>query len=104
MGPAVQHVRMASGRAEDFHNENVASLRPVLASAVCETIYACNAFGAAVSANIAFPADLAPGYRFFTRSYHNEAILHAQRVYRRDASPWWSDTVPESASTPVSHP
>ncbi len=76
----------------DLFNENVASLRPVLASLVFDTIYACNAFADVVKTNIVFPKDLAPGYKFFTRSYHNEALLAAQLVYRREAGPWWTAT------------
>lgn len=81
---------MIEWRQEDRYNDRVLSLRPVLGHVICNTIYACNGFTDVVSRVITFPADLAPGYRYFMRSFHNAALLAVQEVHRRQASPWWA--------------
>ncbi len=81
---------MIEWKDEDRYNERVVSLRPVLGHVICNTIYACNGFTDVISKNIAFPPDVAPGYGYFMRSYHNAALLAVQDVHRRKANPWWT--------------
>lgn len=81
---------MVNWTEEDHINERVVSLRPVLGHVACNTIYACNNFTDVISRHIVFPPDIAPGYRYFARSYHNGALLAVQEVHRRTAKPWWA--------------
>lgn len=90
---AVEHIWQDAHRL----NENVVSLRPLLAHIALNVVYACNAAVAACSASVEFPAELAPGYRVFVRTEHGAALVRAQEVLR-GASPWWSEDPATGAS------
>jgi hypothetical protein len=84
-------------KPEYAYNENLVSLRPLLAHLVMTTIYICNGFGAALPKVIGFPPDLAPDHHIFARTVHGAALARTQAVLNGGAV-WWAD---EPVTAPV---
>lgn len=72
------------------YSDNLVSLLPLVAHVVCGSIGACDAVIDALATEVQFPPELAPGYRVFVRSYHNDALLRLIRVHE-GGSPWSGD-------------
>jgi hypothetical protein len=66
----------------------LASLRPVLAYAVLETINCCEDFAVTIQKIIKFPSEIAPGFKVYMRGHHNHELLTLKEV--RDKSQWWN--------------
>lgn len=70
-------------------NENLFSLRPVLAYLIAGTLRTCNLFAEVLGRHFAMPEPvLVPDYRYFFRSVHSDAILRTLAV-ANGGSPWW---------------
>lgn len=65
----------------------LASIRPVLAHVVIETVKSCEDFARTIQSIIRFPPDIAPGFRLFLRGYHNEELIQLESV--KANSQWW---------------
>ena len=70
---------------EHAHNQNLVSVRPVLANLVFSTLEAFNEFIVAFASVIKFPDSLMPEHRYFLRSPHMSALAAAHAVHRGDA-------------------
>jgi hypothetical protein len=84
---------------EHTYNENLVSLRPLLAHLILTTLYLCNGFGDALSRFIVLPDDIAPGYQVFLRSTHGAAMTRTQAVLRGGPA-WWADDPPAVSAAP----
>lgn len=80
----------AAWRPEHYYNDNIASVLPWVADVILQTIDACNSLMAAFARVVAFPAEIAPGYRVFVRGPHNPALAQVLDVYH-GASSWWEE-------------
>lgn len=65
----------------------LASLRPVIAHVITETLLACEDFAKTIQRIIRFPPEIAPGFRLFLRGYHNNQ-LHAMKDVLKNCE-WW---------------
>jgi hypothetical protein len=72
---------------------NLASLRPVLAHIVLETLKCCEDFAHTVQQIIQFPPEIVPGFRLFLRGYHNKELLRLNEI--RDKVLWWDTQQPD---------
>lgn len=79
-------------RDEHIYNVSLVSLLPWLADTILQTIYTCNNITAALAKQIAFPPELAPGYRIFIRGYNSQALADLLSV-QRGGTAWWTDKV-----------
>jgi hypothetical protein len=73
---------------EHAYNENVYSLRPLIAHVAVNALHTCTLAAHALAKSLAFPPEVAPGYRVFIRAPHSSALLKAQAVLE-GANPWW---------------
>lgn len=75
----------------DVHkfNENIVSLRPILAHLAVRSLLACDEAATSITSCIAVGPPMAPGYRVFTRVEHGEALLRSEAVLH-GADPWWT--------------
>ena len=73
-----------------YLNEDLASLRPVLAHLVIRTVSICSDFGTALENMFPFPSEIAPGYCVFMRGPHNEAFVRAMKVLEGET--WWTES------------
>ncbi|PXX96671.1 hypothetical protein [Halomonas sp. LBP4] len=74
---------------EHRYNDNLVSLRPLLAHVVFGTISACGELVTSLARDIQFPPPIAPGHRIFVRGFHNEAITRLWEVHQ-GGSAWWA--------------
>jgi len=65
----------------------LASLRPVVAHVINETLRTCEDFAQTIQGIIRFPPEIAPGFRLFLRGYHNNR-LHAMKDVLKNCK-WW---------------
>lgn len=70
------------------YNQNLVSLRPLVAHVLFTAIDSAWALMSSLSNVIRFPEPLAPGYRVFSRTQHNDALLTALRVTKGELA-WW---------------
>lgn len=68
---------------------DLASLRPVLAHVVVETLDCCEDFANTIQRIIGLQKDVAPGFRLFLRGYHNDELLRLREI--RDDVLWWDE-------------
>lgn len=71
-------------RSEHDYNQNLVSLRPVIANLVFSTLQAFNEFVAAFASVIKFPESMMPEHRYFLRCPHMPALAAAHAVHRND--------------------
>lgn len=74
-------------RPAAFLPNNLASLRPVLAYIVWQTIASFDTIIRSVEDAVTLPPDPVPGFRLFTRGWHTAALHRYARV--SPESPWW---------------
>lgn len=67
----------------------LASVRPVLAHVILETLRACEEFSITIQSIISFPPDIAPGFRLFLRGSYNRELLEMNSI--RDSCLWWDE-------------
>lgn len=72
---------------DQIQPNGLASIRPVLAHVVIETIKSCEYFAHTIQRIIRFPPDIAPGFHLFLRGYHNEELIQLESVITH--SQWW---------------
>lgn len=77
-------------RDNHHYNENIVSVLPWIADAILQTIDMCNRLMGAFARVVAFPAELAPGYRIFIRGPHNAAVAEVLNIHT-GGSPWWEE-------------
>ena len=65
----------------------LASLRPIVAYVITETLRACEDFADMIKKIIRFPPEIAPGFRLFLRGFHNRQLLAMKDVLAN--SSWW---------------
>jgi hypothetical protein len=65
----------------------LASLRPVVAHVITETLRACEDFAQSIQRIIQFPPEIAPGFRLFLRGFHNRYLLTMKTVLSN--CEWW---------------
>lgn len=82
--------RMLRDEWNDDHsyNDNVLSLRPLLAHVSVGCLYVCEEATKSVASCIGVLKPIAPGYRVFTRVQHGEALLRAQEILH-GGDAWW---------------
>ncbi len=75
---------------QDDHkfNDNVVSLRPLLAHITVGCLYVCEEATNSVASCIGVLKPIAPGYHVFTRVQHAEALLRAQEI-SHGGDAWW---------------
>jgi hypothetical protein len=74
----------------------LASLRPVIAYIIIETLAACEDFAQMIQKVIQFPSEIAPGFKLFIRGYHNHQLLAMKDVLTNCS--WW-ETSPDNAGS-----
>lgn len=65
----------------------LASLRPVVAYVITETLRACEDFVQSISREIYFPPEIAPGFKLFLRGFHNRHLIEMKSVLSECR--WW---------------
>lgn len=65
----------------------LASLRPVIAYVITETLRACEDFAQTIQSVIQFPPEIAPGFKLFLRGFHNRHLIDMKDVLRN--CKWW---------------
>lgn len=65
----------------------LASLRPVVAHVITETLRACEDFAQSIQKVITFPPELAPGFKLFLRGFHNSHLMDMKAVLSN--CEWW---------------
>lgn len=86
-------------RQEHSYNENIASVLPWIADVILQTIDACSKLMGAFATVVAFPAEMAPGYRVFVRGPHNAALAQVLDVHH-GSSPWWEEQPTQEPKIP----
>jgi hypothetical protein len=71
-------------------NDNLLSLRPLLAHLVIGTIGACNEMARGLARQVDFLKPMAPGCRIYVRGPFDHAIVRLKSVFE-GGDPWWSD-------------
>ena len=77
----------------------LASLRPVLAHIITETIRACEEFTEVMQRFVVFPPPIAPGFTLLLRGHHTRELLQMQPILHNCL--WWDqdpDAFPQSSS------
>ncbi|MGC2744327.1 MAG: hypothetical protein WA672_14150 [Candidatus Angelobacter sp.] len=77
-------------RDDHRDNENIVSVLPWIADVILQTIDMCNRLMGAFAQVVAFPAEIAPGFRIFIRGPHNAALADVIAVHH-GGSPWWEE-------------
>lgn len=72
-------------------NEQLVSLRPVLAHWLFGTLTACERFAQVLGEHFMFPSDICPGHRLFMRTLFGREFRALQAVASGGASPFWTD-------------
>ncbi|MEQ9078128.1 MAG: hypothetical protein RLP09_29955 [Sandaracinaceae bacterium] len=72
-------------------NDNVLSLRPLLAHVSVGCLYICEEATESLASCIGVLKPIAPGYRVFTRVQHGEALLRAQEILH-GGNAWWASS------------
>jgi len=72
------------------YNEAIVSLLPWVANIIGRTVDTCTGLMASLASVVAFPAEVAPGYRIFLRDPVNPELAAIQRVLDGE-SVWWAD-------------
>lgn len=83
---------LAVWNEEHMLPNRLASLRPVIAKIISETIRACEEFTIVVQQLVEFPPPVAPGFTLFLRGNHTNKLLQMQSIL--DNCLWW-DQNPE---------
>jgi len=65
----------------------LASLRPIVAHVITETLRACEDFSQTIQKIIGFPPEIAPGFKLFLRGFHNRQLLEMKGVLANCS--WW---------------
>jgi hypothetical protein len=65
----------------------LASLRPVVAHVINETLSTCEDFTHTIQGIIRFPPEIVPGFRIFLRGYYNHQLLAIKNVLSN--CEWW---------------
>jgi hypothetical protein len=65
----------------------LASLRPVVAHVITQTLRACEDFAQTIQGIIRFPSEIAPGFRLFIRGRQNHQLLAMEDVLANCL--WW---------------
>jgi len=65
----------------------LASLRPVVAHVITETLRACEDFAQSIQRVIQFPPEIAPGFKLFLRGFHNRHLMDMKAVLSN--CEWW---------------
>ena len=65
----------------------LASLRPIVAHVINETLSTCEDFAQTIQGIIRFPPEIAPRFRLFLRGYHNHQLLAMNDVLKN--CKWW---------------
>ena len=76
---------------EHMQLNRLASLRPVLAHIIIETLRACEEFTIVIQQIVEFPPEIAPGFKLFLRGHHTKQLLQMNEVLRNCA--WWENLV-----------
>jgi hypothetical protein len=74
-------------KEEHMLPNRLASLRPIIAHVITETLTACEDFARMIQKIIQFPPEIAPGFKLFIRGYHNHQLLAMKDVLTN--SSWW---------------
>jgi hypothetical protein len=72
---------------EDLLPNNLASLRPLVAYVITETLRTCEEFAAIMEQTIELPPDIAPGYLLFLRGHHIGSLLKMKVILEKER--WW---------------
>lgn len=72
---------------EHMLQNRLASLRPVVAHIITETIRACEEFTEVMQRFVVFPPPIAPGFRLFLRGHHTKELLQMQSILENCL--WW---------------
>ncbi len=75
----------------------LASLRPIVAHVITETLRSCEDFADVIKKIICFPPEIAPGFRLFLRGYHNRQLLAMNDVLANCS--WW-EAEPNAIDSP----
>lgn len=78
----------------------LASLRPVLAHIVTETIKACEEFTMVIQSLVTFPPEVAPGFKLFLRGNHMKELLAMQDIL--GGCLWWDQNPILPSHSPTS--
>ena len=78
----------------------LASLRPVLAHIVTETIKACEEFTMVIQSLVTFPPEVAPGFKLFLRGNHMKELLAMQDIL--GGCLWWDQNPSLPSHSPTS--
>ena len=76
----------------------LASLRPVLAHIITETLRACEEFTDVMQRFVVFPPPIAPGFTLFLRGHHMRELLQMQSILENCL--WWDQDPDEFAASP----
>ncbi len=74
---------------EHMQTNRLASLRPVLAHIITETLRACEEFTWVIQSIVEFPPEIAPGYKLFLRGHHTAQLLTMNKVL--EDCLWWEN-------------
>jgi len=72
---------------EHMLTNRLASLRPVLAHIITETLRACEEFTDVMQRFVVFPPPIAPGFTLFCRGHHTKELLQIQSILENCL--WW---------------
>lgn len=78
-------------KEDTFLPNRLAPLKPVIAYMVKETLYSMGRFVVALSQQIQFPEEIAPGYKIFMRGRYTDRLLKLNEYIESD--PWYPETV-----------
>ncbi len=67
--------------------QSLASLRPIVAHVITETICACEDFTQVIQKIVHFPPEIAPKFNLYIRGYHNRQLLAMKGVLEKCL--WW---------------
>jgi hypothetical protein len=77
-------------KEETFLPNRLAPLKPVIAHMVKETLFSMGRFVMALSQEIQFPEEIAPGYKVYMRGRYTDRLLKLNEYIESD--PWYQET------------